>query len=457
MVSISRGIYYLFHNRSHFCDSIVKNYLSWLPDKLYLSLRFRCQMGYWIDWKNPKTFSEKIQWLKIYNRKPEYTTMVDKYAVKQYVADRIGEKYIIPTLGVWDRFEDIDFSTLPQQFVLKTTHGGGGGGVVICQDKSTFDKAKAKNIIEKSMNGDIYKSLREWPYKNVPKRIIAEKFMAPEKNPAPADLPDYKFFCFNGEPTYCQVIRDRHSKETIDFYDMDWRHQEFVGLNPVARNGLTPVARPVHLEKMADICRKLAKGIPFVRVDLYIIDDGEYFGELTFYPASGIGVFTPEEWDGKLGDLTILPNAIGGGGKYLIINNKLRYLKQEYDELRDYKFFCFNGKVKFFKVDFGRFVEHHANYYSPEGELLDFGEVNVPRMPEVTLEIPSNISEMIKIAEGLSKGMPFLRVDLYDINGNIKFGECTFYPASGTGPWEPIGTENWMGELIRLPNNMLKY
>lgn len=309
MVSISRGINYLCHNRAQFCDSIVKNFLSWLPDRLYLSLRFRCQMGYWIDWKNPKTFSEKIQWLKIYNRKPEYTTMVDKYAVKQYVADRIGEKYIIPTLGVWDKFEDINFSTLPQQFVLKTTHGGGGGGVVICRDKSSFDKVKAKNIINSSMKFDIYRNLREWPYKDVPKRIIAEKFMTSEKDPSPADLPDYKFFCFNGEPKYCQVIRDRHSKETIDFYDMDWRHQEFVGLNPVASNGLTPVARPIHLEKMADICRKLAKDIPFVRVDLYVIDDREYFGELTFYPASGIGVFTPKEWTGKLGDLiTILEN-----------------------------------------------------------------------------------------------------------------------------------------------------
>lgn len=309
MISISRGINYLCHNRAQFCDSIVKNFLSWLPDRLYLSLRFRCQMGYWIDWENPKTFSEKIQWLKIYNRKPEYTMMVDKYAVKQYVADRIGEKYIIPTLGVWENFDDIDFSTLPRQFVLKTTHGGGGGGVVICRDKSSFDKVKAKNIINSSMKFDIYRNLREWPYKDVPKRIIAEKFMTPKKNPSPADLPDYKFFCFNGEPKFCQVIRDRHSKETIDFYDMDWRHQEFVGLNPVARNGLTPVARPIHLEKMADICRKLAKDIPFVRVDLYVIDDREYFGELTFYPASGIGVFTPKEWTDKLGDLiTILEN-----------------------------------------------------------------------------------------------------------------------------------------------------
>ena len=310
MVSIKRGIKYLFHNRIQFVDSIVKNYLSFLPDKLYLSLRYRCLMGYWIDWKNPRTFTEKIQWLKVYNRKPEYTMMVDKYAVKQYVADRIGEEYIIPTLGVWDTPEDIDWNSLPNQFVLKTTHGGGGCGVVVCRDKRRFSKQDAIAKLWSSYNSEIYPNLREWPYKNVPKRIIAEEFMASVKNTASTDLSDYKFFCFNGEPTYSQVIRDRYSKETIDFYDMEWNHQEFVGLNPVARNGLTPVARPKHLDEMIGICRKLANDHTFVRVDLYVIDEKQYFGELTFYPASGIGTFLPEVWNGRLGDLLTLPNAM---------------------------------------------------------------------------------------------------------------------------------------------------
>lgn len=313
MPSIKRAINYLLHNRTQFMDSCIKNLGFMIPDKLYLSLRYRCLMGSWINWEKPQTFTEKLQWLKLYNRKPEYTTMVDKYAVKQYVANIIGEEYIIPTLGVWDRFDDIDFNSLPNQFVLKTTHGGGGGGVVICRDKTTFNKEAASTKLNQSLNSDIHSGLREWPYKNVPKRIIAEKFMAPEKSVAPKDLPDYKFFCFNGEPKYCQVIRDRHTKETIDFYNMEWNHQEFVGLNPVACNGLTPVARPENLDEMKDICRKLAKDIPFVRVDLYVIDDKKYFGELTFYPASGMGVFTPEEWNRKLGDLLTLPNAIGGG------------------------------------------------------------------------------------------------------------------------------------------------
>lgn len=313
MASIKRGLYYLLHNRTQFLDSIVNRFFRWLPDKAYLSLRYRFKMGYWINWKNPQTFSEKLQWLKLYDRKPIYTTMVDKYAVKKYVSDLIGEEYIIPTLGVWDSFDEIDFSSLPQQFVLKTTHGGGGGGVVICKDKSTFNLKEAKKKIETSMRGDIYKGLREWPYKNVPRRIIAEKYMSPSKKPVPKDLPDYKFYCFDGEPKYCQVIRDRHTKETIDFYDMEWRHQEFVGLNPVARNGLTPVARPMNLEEMKKICYSLSKGHPFVRVDLYVIDDRSYFGELTFYPASGMGVFTSDNWNKILGNEIRLPQTIGGG------------------------------------------------------------------------------------------------------------------------------------------------
>ena len=376
--------------------------------------------------------------------------MVDKYAVKQYVADRIGREYIIPTIGVWDKPEDIDWESLPNQFVLKTTHGGGGCGVFICKDKTTFNKQDIIKKLKKSLASEIYPILREWPYKNVKKQVIAEKFIAPEKNPVPSDLPDYKFFCFNGEPKYCQVIRDRHSIETIDFYDMEWNHQEFVGLNPVARNGLTSVTRPKHLNEMADICKKLAKDIPFVRVDLYVVDEKEYFGELTFYPASGIGAFNPTDWNRKLGELLTLPKSVIGGGKFLIINSSIQNINIEYVELNDYKFFCFNGKVRFFKVDFGRFVEHHANYFSADLKYLDFGELDFPRKPDEEIDFPNNIKEMISIAEKLSTNIPFLRVDLYNVNGRIYFGECTFYPASGLRPWDPEDADKKIGEFINL-------
>lgn len=306
MALIKTGLYYLIHNRAQFCDSIITHFFKWLPDKWYLSLRYRFKMGHWINWKNPKTFTEKIQWLKLYNRKPEYTQMVDKYAVKQYVADRIGEEYIIPTIGVWDNPEDIEWDALPEQFVLKTTHGGGGGGVVICRDKATFNKEEAKAKLSQSQKSDIYSNFREWPYKNVPKRIIAEKFVAIEDGPAHADLPDYKFFCFD-------------------------------------------------------------------------------------------------------------------------------------------------GKVMFFKVDFGRFVDHHANYYTPEGELLEFGEKGLEPDPTYSIDLPNNLNKMISVAEQLSANEPFLRVDLYNIKEKVYFGELTFYPASGMLPWTMDDADSKIGHYLKLP------
>lgn len=278
-------------------------------DKQYIKLRWRIRMKHRLNLENPKTFCEKIQWLKLYYRKSEFTEMVDKYAVKEYVAKKIGKEYIIPTIALWKRPEDIDWNTLPESFVLKTTHGGGNGGVVICKDKSKLDKEAAIKKLKISYRSDIYETHREWPYKNVPKQVLAEVLMEDNnfmnKN---QDLSDYKFFCFNGEPRYCQVIRDRSTKETIDFYDMQWDHMPFVGLNPKVPNGTTQVPKPAKLNKMIDICRKLSENIPFVRIDLYLINDKIYFGEITFYPATGIGRFKPQEWDLNLGELLILPN-----------------------------------------------------------------------------------------------------------------------------------------------------
>lgn len=269
-----------------------------LSDRFYLKTFFRLKMGYSLNLDNPQTFSEKLQWLKLYNRKPEYTQMVDKYEVKKYVANIIGKDYIIPTLGVWDRVEDIDFDKLPNQFVLKCTHDS--GGIVICSDKSKLNVDIAKSKLKRGLKKNFYARNREWPYKNVHPRIIAEKYIEVEGH---KDLPDYKFYCFNGVPQYCQVIRDRSTKETIDFYDMEWNHMQFVGLNPIAGNGNEPVNKPMHLDSMITICKKLAKGIPFSRIDLYVVNDKEYFGEITFFPASGMGVFKPSIWNKTLGSL----------------------------------------------------------------------------------------------------------------------------------------------------------
>lgn len=457
MSKISTALTQLRTDRGEFMASIVSHFFRWLPDATYLKLLYRFKMGHRLDLHNPKTFTEKLQWLKLYNRKPEYTTMVDKYAVKEYVAGIIGEQYIIPTLGVWDKPEQIDWDSLPDKFVLKTTHGGGGGGVVICRDKATFDRQAAISRLNQSLSSDIYRGLREWPYKDVPKRIIAEQFMAPVKACAPKDLPDYKFFCFNGEPRYCQVIRDRHSKETIDFYDMDWAHQEFVGLNPVARNdlnpiirnGLTPVARPENLEEMAEICRKLAKDEPFVRVDLYVIDNKKYFGELTFYPASGMGVFTPEEWNGRLGDLLTLPNAIGGG-KYLITDEQITDLAKSSD-LLDYKFFCFDGEPRFLYVSDS--PSHSLAFLNTDWTRADFGRDDYHPLDNLP-DKPENLEEMLGLARQLSAGKPHVRVDLYNLDKNIYFGELTLYTGSGFIPFNPKEYDGRLGDLLTLPNAM---
>ena len=298
MTKIKKIIHYIFCEPRKFLLAILYRIAPIIPDRLYLKWLFRLTMRRKLNLDNPQTFSEKLQWLKLYNRKPEYTQMVDKYGAKQYVSERIGEEYIIPTLGVWDSFDEIEFEKLPNQFVLKTTHGGGNTGVVICKDKNTFDKSSARKCLNASLKSSIYTRLREWPYKNVKPRIIAEQYISDDEN---NDLPDYKFFCFNGEPKLCQVIRNRNTYETIDFYDDNWTHMPFVGLNSFAPNGINSVLKPYLIEEMLDISKKISEGIPFVRIDLYFVKNKVFFGEITFFPASGIGSFRPEEWNKILG------------------------------------------------------------------------------------------------------------------------------------------------------------
>ncbi|MBO5827523.1 MAG: hypothetical protein J6R59_03535 [Paludibacteraceae bacterium] len=307
MSKITTAINLLKHKRGEFFASILTYFNFLFPDKLYLSLLFRLKMGYWMDWNNPKTFSEKLQWLKFYDRKPEYTTMVDKYAVKEYVAKIIGEEYIIPTLGVWDRPEYIDWDKLPQKFVLKTTHGGGGSGVVICKDKTTFDKNDAIKKLKKSLNECIYKSLREWPYKDVDRKIIAETFLEDTfSHTSDYDLKDYKFFCFNGQPEFCQVISGRSNEMCVDFYNMEWSHQPFHEPKDYPFSVIEH-DKPFCINEMSRMASILSKGFSFLRVDFYEIENKVYFGELTFFPTSGYGGFNPNEWDYKFGEMIKLP------------------------------------------------------------------------------------------------------------------------------------------------------
>lgn len=285
--------------------SLLQHFGLWLPDRIYLKQLFRLSMGYRLNLKNPKTFSEKLQWLKLYNRKPEYTQMVDKYAVKEYVAKIIGDEYIIPTLGVWDKPEDIEWDKLPDQFVLKTTHGGGSTGVVICQEKASFDKAKAVSKLNASLNMDLYRLNREWPYKNVRKRVIAEKYV----NPAPSvkDLPDYKFFCFEGEVKAMFVATERQKScvdVKFDFFDENYCHLPF----KQGHEHATEIpSKPKSFELMKQLSSKLSNGFPHVRVDFYEVDGKPYFGEMTFFHFGGIMPFEPIEWDYKFGEWLTLP------------------------------------------------------------------------------------------------------------------------------------------------------
>ena len=302
------SIKYFIKNPQQIAVPFVTHYCRWLPDRLYLKLLFRAKVGYRLNLKNPKTFCEKLQWLKLYDRRPEYTTMVDKYAVKGYVASIIGEEYIIPTLGVWDRGEDIEWDTLPNQFVLKTTHSGGATGVVICRDKSKFDREKAVRVLNESLKDEYYSLLREWPYKNVQKRIIAEKYLQPDSSLD--DLSDYKFYCFDGEPKLFYITSDRNKTTGLneDFFDVEGN------LLPVQQKGeknsvITPPL-PKNLNLMLSLAHELSRNIPQVRVDFYEVHNKVYFGELTFYCGSGFCPFQPLEWERRLGDYIILPSLV---------------------------------------------------------------------------------------------------------------------------------------------------
>ena len=281
---------------------IVKRANCLFPDKLYLKVVFLLRTGKNLNLSNPQTFNEKLQWLKLYYRRPILTSMVDKYEAKRIVANIIGEEYIIPTIGVWDKPEEIDFDELPEQFVLKTTHGGGNSGVVICRDKSKFNREEAINKLNKSLKQEIYSYLREWPYKNVPKRIIAETYMEDGRTHG---LWDYKFFAFNGVVKSLFVATERDSGNVkFDFYDQDFNHLDLVQTHPMSGQILE---KPKCFEEMKKVAEKLSEGLPEVRIDLYDVNGKVYFGEFTFFHHGGVEPFHPEKWDYIFGSWIDLP------------------------------------------------------------------------------------------------------------------------------------------------------
>ena len=254
-----------------------------------------------LDLEKPQTYNEKLQWLKLNDRKNGYTKMVDKYEAKKYVASVIGEQYIIPTLGVWEKFKDINFEILPKQFVLKPTHTS--GDVFICKDKNNIDYKKLKKKVNKWLKRKYYFLHREWPYKNVKPRIIAETYI---ENKEEIGLKDYKFMCFNGKVKCSFVCTNRNSKQglSVDFFDLNWEKMPFTRHYP---NSGEHINKPINYNQMLQLAEKLAKNIPFVRVDFYEVNRKIYFGELTFYPGAGFEEFSPEKYDRVLGEWLDLP------------------------------------------------------------------------------------------------------------------------------------------------------
>jgi len=266
-------------------------------------------MGKALNLDNPQTFNEKLQWLKLHDHNPLYTTLVDKYEVKQYIKEKLGEEYVIPIIGgPWTSVDDINFNELPNQFVLKCTHDS--GGIVICRDKTKLDVEAAKKKLKKALKTKFYYGSREWPYKNVKPRIIAEKYM---ENESTDELIDYKLMCFNAKVKAIFTCSERFSDGgmKVTFFDTDWKKLPFERHYPVSS---VDIEKPKTYEEMIKIAEKLSTNMSFVRIDFYEIQNKIYFGEFTFYPGSGFEEFNPEIWDLKLGNWIMLPKISSWGG-----------------------------------------------------------------------------------------------------------------------------------------------
>lgn len=284
-------LFYLAAANGHF---------SWMSDELYLKCLYRGRMGKKLNLENPKTFNEKLQWLKLYDRRLEHTMMADKYLVRDYIAQVLGEEYLIPLLGVWENPDEIDFDKLPDRFVLKCNHNS-GVGMCICKDKSKLDIDKVRRDLRKGLSQDYYLVHREWPYKNIPRKIICEQYM--EDSSQKDSLTDYKFFCFNGVADCVMVCLDRFSGDTkFYFFDKNWKLKRLNIRGKNAPEGFT-IPKPSCMDEMFRIAEKLSTGLPFSRIDLYECNGKVYFGEITFFPDSGFDANLLPETDQYFGEM----------------------------------------------------------------------------------------------------------------------------------------------------------
>lgn len=277
-------------------NGLLLSFARLIPDELYLKMVYRLETGKKLNLKAPVTFNEKLQWLKLHNRKPIYTQMVDKVGVRSIVEEKIGPEYLVPVLGVWDTVDDIDFQALPDKFVLKCTHDS--GDLIICKDKKALDIDAAKAKLKKGLATDLYAKGREWPYKNVHPRVYGEVYMSDTNED---QLTDYKVYCFNSIPYLIQVDFDRFTDHKRQFYSPDWALTDVSW--HISSTTSVKLTKPLVLGKMLDIATRLSSGIPFLRVDFYVVDDKLYVGETTFFPGAGFGKWMPEGTDERLGRL----------------------------------------------------------------------------------------------------------------------------------------------------------
>lgn len=285
-----------------FCFLADKGKKANIDSEEFLKVRYRVAFGRELNLDSPDTYTEKLQWLKLYDHCPEYTTMVDKYAVKQYVAEKIGAEYVIPLLGVWDDANDVDFDILPDQFVLKTTHDS--GTLLICKNKAELNLKSVRKKFAKHLKRHYFDYNREWPYKNVRPRIIAEPYLEDKEC---KELRDYKFFTFGGVPKILYITQGRGKDEptVADFFDMEFNHLPFKIDHDMSKQ---PPCKPKCFDEMKSLAALLSKGTPQLRVDFYEVDGQVYFGEMTFFHCSGLAKFHPDEWDKVLGDWVKLPS-----------------------------------------------------------------------------------------------------------------------------------------------------
>lgn len=275
---------------------------NWMSDAKYLKRKYKSVFGRELDLEHPKTYNEKLQWLKLYDRKDQYTIMADKYRAKQYVTERLGEGHVVPLLGVWDDPDEIDFSELPAQFVLKCNHNS-GTGMCICRDKSALDISHVKKQLRKGLRENYYFSSREWPYKNIERKVIAEEYLS--EGQGETCLTDYKFFCFDGVPKIAYISKDNAENATTDFFDMEFNPISLQMKDPHSK---IPPDKPPQFDEMKRIAGILACGIPHLRVDFYCVDNHIYVGEMTFYHNGGFGPVNPEKWAQKMGEWIVLPD-----------------------------------------------------------------------------------------------------------------------------------------------------